>query len=67
MLQCHGQGCSGVFLGAKAFVGSDGRRGGSFCGTENPRHHPTAAPQAPTHLLRRMIWNSGLCRLVTDT
>lgn len=26
------------------------------------------APLLPhTHLLRRMIWNSGLCRLVTDT
>lgn len=24
-------------------------------------------PHSPSHLLRRMIWNSGLCRLVTDT
>lgn len=67
MLQCRGQGCSGVFLGSKASVGSNGRRGESLCGTGSPGHHPTTALQPPTHLLRRMIWNSGLCRLVTDT
>lgn len=67
MLQCRGQGCSGVFLGSKASVGSNGRRGESLCGTGSPGHHPTTAPQPPTHLLRKMIWNSGLCRLVTDT
>lgn len=45
---------------------------GSPCRAGSAGHHPTGSsghcPSGPAaHLLRRMILNSGLCRLVTDT
>lgn len=53
-------------------VGGDGRRGGVPLQSRErgtPPHGSSGrCPSAPAaHLLRRMILNSGLCRLVTDT
>lgn len=47
MLQCRGQGCSGVFLGSKASVGSNGRRGRVPLWNREPWAPPHYCPTAP--------------------